>query len=252
MTIWLFWALGLTLSTAAGIVIVRRARAFGLVVFVALLSCYVISANILVPRLVTLDMGYASLVVASGSLIWPFTSQISDMINEIYGRRYALGAIALAYLCNLLFVSFVYAVGAAEPIWGAQEEGWWREYFFASGRILLASSATFLIVGVIDVMLFAWLKRLAQSFERRASTVALAASATFRSAATDALSMCIDSIVFAVLAFAFTMTWGEVGALILGSLGLKMTLAIVDTPWFVAFRLSTRDVERADLRGEGS
>ena len=56
MMIWLFWALGLTLSTAAGIVIVRRARASGIVVFATLLACYVISANILVPRLVKLDM----------------------------------------------------------------------------------------------------------------------------------------------------------------------------------------------------
>jgi hypothetical protein len=249
--IWLFWALGLTLSTAAGIVIVRRARAFGIVVFVTLLSCYVISANILVPRLVEVDMGYAMLVVASGSLIWPFTSQISDMINEVYGRRYAFAAIALAYLSNLLFVTFVYAVGAAEPIWGAHQEAWWREYFFASGRILLASSTTFLIVGFLDVMLFAWLKRLAHRFEQRASTGGLAASAVVRSAASDALSMAADSILFAVLAFALTMPWGDLAALILGSLGLKMTLAVVDTPWFVAFKLGTRGVERADLREEG-
>ena len=54
------------------------------------------------------------------------------MINEIYGRRYAFGAIVLAYLSNLLFVTFVYAVGAAEPTWSLQQEEWWREYFFAS------------------------------------------------------------------------------------------------------------------------
>jgi uncharacterized integral membrane protein (TIGR00697 family) len=246
--IWFFWALGLTLATAVGTIIVRRARFFGVVVFVTLMCCYVLSANILVPRLVEIEMGYATLVVASGSLIWPFTSQISDMINEIYGRRYALSAVALAYLMNLLFVTFIYAVGSAEPVWSAQQEDWWRDYFFASGRILLASSTTFLIIGFLDVIVFAWLKRLAQHVEEGASTVGLAASAFLRSAASDGISMAADSVLFASLAFAFTMPWSDLGALILGSIGLKVTLAVVDTPWFIAFKLATRRVERADLQ----
>lgn len=154
---------------------------------------------------------------------------LPDSVVELLSRFIGV-AIALAYLSNLLFVTFVYAVGAAEPIWGAQQEAWWREYFFASGRILLASSITFLIVGFLDVMLFAWLKRLAQRFEQRASAGGLAASAVVRSAASDAFSMTADSILFAVLAFAFTMPWDDLATLILGSLGLKMMLAVIDTP----------------------
>ncbi len=244
---WLFWAFGLTLSTLAAIVVVRRARSFGIVVFATLLACYVVCANVLVPRLINFDIGIMTLVVASGSLIWPFTSQLTDMINEIYGRRYAWGAIALAYLANMLFVSFVFAVGSLPATWDSSHEHWWRDYFYTSGRILIASSLTFLIVGFLDVWLFAELKRFAERYEVRASTAGLAVSSLLRSVVSDASSMVLDSILFAVLAFAFVLSWSELNTLIVGSVILKVIMAVIDTPWFVAFRLATRHVQRDDL-----
>src|SRR5207253_2015374 len=113
-------------------------------------SGYVLSANILVPRLVSLDLGFTSVLLTSGSLIWPFTTQISDMVNEIYGRRKALLSVVLAYVLNVMFILFLYTAAFAPAVWSSEKEAFWEEYFLPSARIFLASSASFVVCSAVD------------------------------------------------------------------------------------------------------
>src|SRR4051794_40596231 len=109
-------AVVLTATTLIGAVLVRRYRDLGLTVLVAMFACFVLSANVLVPRLISVPLVIATAVIPSGSLLWPFTGQISDMINEVYGKMRAYFAVAVAYVTNLLFLVFVALVGSFSAV----------------------------------------------------------------------------------------------------------------------------------------
>jgi uncharacterized integral membrane protein (TIGR00697 family) len=209
-----------------------------------LLAGYVLSANVLAPRLVYLNLGVATPVLTTGSILWPFTAQISDMINEIYGRSRAYLAMGIAYVVNLLFVTFVYLGASATPLWDLQSEQFWASFFKPAPRLLLASLATAVVCQSVDILVFARLKRLVFEQERHAGTKALVAYALLRSIGSDVLNMALDGALFALLAFTFVLPPDTLVTLIAGSILVKSLLAVLDTPWFVAFRLSVRSVER--------
>jgi hypothetical protein len=205
---------------------------------------YVLSANILVPRLVEWDIGITTLVLTTGSIIWPFTAQLSDMINEIYGKRKAYLAVIMAYVVNLIFITFVYLGSSAQPLWSAENEEFWLNYFQPAPRILIASSAAFLICQFTDVAIFARLKQYFLKWEKSTSIKGIVAFCTIRSIVSDVVNMALDGALFAIFAFLFVLPTDELITLILGSIVAKGLLAIVDTPWFIAFRVGVRDVER--------
>jgi hypothetical protein len=244
MWIWLWWAVGLSISTVCGLWVLRRRRDLGLGVLITIFAGYIVSANILAPRLIALDVGFGRLIVSTGSLIWPLTGQLSDMINEVYGRRNALWAMAISYVSNLLFVTFVFMAAGTEAVWGAEKEAAWREYFTPAGRILLASTTSFLVCQLIDITVYSLLKERFRRVEEAAGLSTLMLLGGFRSLVSDLINMVCDGIIFAVLAFAFVLSTSELLSLIYGSIITKALIIVIDKPWFVLFRLGIRNVRR--------
>lgn len=244
MSMWLWWGIGLTLSTLAGSWVVIRYRHFGFPILMTIFAGYVLSANVLVPRLVKLELGITTLVLTTGSIIWPFTAQLSDMINEIYGKRKAYLAVIMAYMINLLFITFVYMGASAQALWSAEKEGFWLSYFKSAPRILLASSAAFLICQFIDVAIFAKLKQCFAQREKSTSLKGIIVFCAVRSITSDVVNMVLDGALFAVFAFLFVLPTEELLSLVIGSITAKGLLAIIDTPWFLAFRVGVRKVKR--------
>lgn len=244
MSIWLWWAVGLSISTACGLWVVRKRRDLGLSVLITLFAGYIVSANILAPRIIELNAGFATLMVSTGSLIWPFTGQLSDMINEVYGRRNALRAMVIAYISNFLFLTFVFMALGTQGIWSADKEAAWREYFTPAGRILLASTTSFIICQLLDVTIYAFLKERFRHLEETASVKTIMLLGGFRSVVSDLVNMICDGIIFAVIAFAFVLSTAQLLSLIYGSIITKALIIFIDKPWFILFRLGIRDVRR--------
>lgn len=246
LVLFFWWAVGLSITTFSVSWVVRKYRDIGFALLLSFFSIYVVSANILVPRLVSVNLTFTSAVVVTGSLIWPFTSQLIDMINEIYGRKRAYAAIATAFTCNLLFVTFIWLARAsgATPIWSASQEAFWQSYFVPAPRILFASMAAAIIAMSIDVFLFDSLRRKFWNRERQATPKNIAILAGVRAITSDTVNMAVDGPLFAVLAFGFVLPFDEILQIAFGSMILKIFLSLLDKPWFIAFRLLTRDVER--------
>lgn len=135
MLLVLYWLIGLTISVYLSVWIIRKNRELGYTFLVVLSAGYIVFANILTPRLIQIDFGFEQLTIVTGSLIWPFTAQLADMINEIYGKRKTMYAFLFAYSINLLFVLFILMADQATPVWTQEEETFWRTYFMPSGRI---------------------------------------------------------------------------------------------------------------------
>lgn len=120
---------------------------------------YILIANILTPRLINLNIGL-EVNDCNRKLIWPFTAQLSDMVNEVYGKRKTIYAFSFAYLVNLLFFIFILMACQTPPIWSEEEEMFWKSYFMPSGRILLASTVSFVICELIDIYIYSFLREI--------------------------------------------------------------------------------------------
>ena len=245
---WLIWLLSLTVSSMLGAVVVRRSRERGPLILSVLLAIYVVAANILVPRLVTVKLGW-SFVLVTGSIIWPFIAQLTDMLNEIYGKRTTLWAAALAYMANFMFVIFVGLAMQTTPIWEAPQEEWFRMFFGMAWRPALASLCSYTAANWADISLFAWMKK--RRFAEEEGSVRqytglgeIIRFTSMRSITSDALNMVIDNIVFYTIAFYGLMPNSVLLGLIGSSMLAKVILSQIDPPFFWLFRWMTREVKR--------
>jgi uncharacterized integral membrane protein (TIGR00697 family) len=208
------------------------------------LAIYVVGANVLVPRLLTLDFGPVELVLTTGSVVWPFTVQISDMVNEIYGKKKAYLAAALSYLANVMFLSFVFMGLYATPLWDGAHEGFFMEYFSFAPRIAFASFVAYVLENWVNISIFAYLKERFRQNEMAQGVKGIVKFLVLRSATSDAASMVVDALVFTSIAFWGVLENSVLWSLILSSMAAKVILCQIDLPWLLLFRLMVRGVQR--------
>ena len=239
---WIFWVLGLAVSTLIGAWVVKHIRPMGYMVLGGFLAIYVVSANILVPRLINFSIFGLSFVLVSGSIIWPYTSQLTDMINEIYGKKAAYLTAVMAYVANLMFVGFTFMAFNLPPLWDAQQEGWFTQFFGVAGRVVVASICSYTLANLADINFFAWIKKVFASAEDNGCSMLL--FSTLRSAGSDVINMVIDNVVFYTIAFYGTMPNEILLGLIGSSMAAKVILSQIDLPFYWLFRMMTKGVER--------
>jgi len=240
---WIFWIAGLLVSTLAGAYLVRNYRNnYGLAILAMFLAIYVISANILVPRLINFNIFGLTFVVCTGAAVWPFTYQLTDMINEIYGKRSAYVAAAMGYLANLMFVGFILMSFQMVPIWEPGQEGFYATYFGLAGRILFASLCSYTSANAADIYVFSRIKK--WSAEREQTSGNLLLYSGLRSALSDGVNLVVDNLVFYPIAFYGVIPNGVLVTLIISSMAVKGILSQIDIPFYFLFRLLTKNVER--------
>ena len=238
-----WWIIGLAVSTLLGSYIVKNHRQYGLMALGGMLAIYVVGANILVPRLVDLNLFGMSFILVTCSIIWPYTAQVSDMINEIYGKKAAYLAAALAYVGNLMFVGFVLMSFNVPAIWDSANEAWYTTFFGVAWRVTLASICSYTLANFADINVFAAIKK--YFAKREGSAIAnLFGASILRSAASDGINMVIDNIVFYTIAFLGTMPFPVLLSIIGSSMLAKVILSQVDLPFYLLFRYLTREVKR--------
>ena len=240
----LIWALGLYFTVYLSIYVIKKNREVGYTFLSVLLAGYILISNILTPRLTSLNVGVTNLVIVTGSIIWPFTAQLSDMINEVYGKKKTFFAIGFGYAVNLLFVLFVLMANETVAVWDGVKETFWKEYFLPSWRVFIASSVSYIICQFIDVNIFSYLKEKYRADENKSKVLGVIGYSSLRSALSDGVNMVFDAIIFAVIAFLFVLPTDSLLELILGSILFKGIVSIIDTPLFALFRVKIRNIER--------
>ncbi len=241
---WLYWLLGILISVFATAIVIKRNRELGYTILVVVLAGFILISNIFTPRLININVGNYNLSVVTGSLLWPFVAQITDMINEIYGKRKTIFAFGLGYLINLLFVIFVLMANTTVPVWNNEMESFWETYFMPSGRVFLASTVSFVICQMLDAYVFSFLKEKYRKIEDGGSFKAIIYFSSIRSCASDFINMLCDGIVFTVIAFVFTVPVETLLTIALSSVIIKVFMALIDTPLFAVFRLMLRNEKR--------
>jgi len=209
------WVLG---SLVAVTVVLMLARRFGATAIVAIYcALYVISA-VLANKLIVLF----GLVVPAGTILFSVTFLLTDLLSEVYGKREAYRAVCLGLVAQvLLLCSIAIAIRWPSPVyWEGQEA-------FASAlgntwRIVIASLVAYILSQSHDVWAFHLLKRLTNDKHL-----------WLRNNLSTLVSQTIDSVVFSAIAF---LGLFPILPLILGLLGAKAIIAILDTPFIYVCR----------------
>jgi len=201
--------------------------------------------------------GEGPLTLTSGIITYPLTFVLTDLVAEIWGRRRANFMVILGFVMSLLMLGIIKlaSVLPASDFWSNPGLGFAAEdmqlafeaSFSAPGVLLLASMSAYLVAQLLDVRLYHFWWRLTGGRHL-----------WLRNNGSTMISQLVDTIIVnsIFLHFAFKMSWGAIGEVIVVVYICKVLLAMLDTPliymgrsWLLVFLSLPREAnpQRAPL-----
>jgi uncharacterized integral membrane protein (TIGR00697 family) len=149
-------------------------------------SMVIVLANWFDPRLIS----FFGLTTDAGTLIFPLTFLLSDLITEVYGYKFARQAIWCGFLFNALFIVYgQIVVRMPSPAFPTNNE-MFDTLLTMNFRIIIASAISYLISEPMNSLVMAKLKI---KMHGRYLGIRFVLSTVFAS--------CIDSFIFGTIAF---------------------------------------------------
>lgn len=251
----IFWMAAMTIVTVASVRIVKKYPAYGFAALSAFYVAYLLSSQVVATKLATFDFGTwfgYSIVLSTpaAAIIYPFISQVLDMINEVYGRKRAVTAVVIAFGTQILYVIFIAMAVKLPAAPFFEYDGAWTAIFALSVGVTVGSWISFFVCSLLDTYMFSYFKRILRPRE-----LAFKGDSFFnpyiwiRSLVTDAFSLAVDSVIFVIIAFYLIggYPWEVVTGLIVGQLVVKVLIGIADTPWFVLYKRMLGKTDLSDM-----
>lgn len=220
MLIILIWLATLIFASIAIPWYIRKYRRPDLAI--AFYVLYLALSQIIASKIATFNLIFTTFYAPAAVLIFPFTFQITDIVNEAFGRYEVHRMIFIAFITQVFMTVFLY-LGTnipPAPFWQYQES--WHNIVALVPRITLASWIAFLISENLDAFLYAKLRTLTKGRHL-----------WIRNVFSDIPSLAIDSVIFISLAFYGVM---PILPLIWGQIILKWIIGIIDTPFIYLSR----------------
>ncbi len=191
-------------------------------VAIALFILFITMSQILAAKIGDFSIGDYQITAPVAVLIFPFTFQITDMVNENFGRKKTHRMIFIAFITQVLMVFFIWfsieIPGA--PFWGSEAQSYWVSFLGSTIRITIASWISFLITENLDALLFAKLKKITKG-----------KNLWIRNVFSDIPTLALDSILFVSIAFGGVLPLDVVLGIIWGQMLTKWFFGIIDTPF---------------------
>ena len=128
-----------------------------LVIFIALFITCLITANVIAVK-----VSLGPFVLPAAIFVFPLSYIFGDVLTEVYGYRLARRVIWLGFLCNLIFVFFVWLgqVLPAASFWEGQEA--YQRILGYTPRLLAASFLGYLVGEFANSFILARMKIMTQ------------------------------------------------------------------------------------------
>ena len=163
-----------------------------LVIISALMICFYLSANIMAVKV--MDVFGMSLLDA-GTLIFPFSYMLGDVLSEIWGFKTTRKIIFLAFLCNaILMGATALATVVPSPDYLSETADAYNIVFTYMPRIVVASLCAFLVGELVNSWLMIKIR------ERTGLRLLWV-----RTIGSSAVGQLLDSVIFCIIAFAGTI-----------------------------------------------
>jgi len=225
---WIFalWIWSIFIATLLSSYYVRVAKRSDAIL--AMYVIYLALSQIIAAKIVKLTILDYTFIVPAAVLIFPFTVQLTDMVNEYFGRMETHRMIFIAFVTQVLMSFFLWMSVIMTPfeMWmtelGGPEVGqkFWETIFFSSIRITIASWTSFLIVENLDAIVFAKIREITGQKHL-----------WIRSVFSDVPMLALDSFIFVTLAFYGVVPLDVIFLMIYGQVMTKWFSGVIDTPF---------------------
>jgi uncharacterized integral membrane protein (TIGR00697 family) len=193
-----------------------------------------LTANVMSVRIVEI----AGFSVDAGTLTYPLTFTLRDVVHKVGGVRAARTTIVATAAFNVLLAVALWAAASlpADPAVGPQRE--FGQVLVGTWRIVVASIAAQVVAELVDTGVYQrWVRRFGS--RRQWGRVLWS----------NAVSVPVDSVVFTLAAF-----WGEVPAgtivsVVVANVAIKGATSVLTTPAIYATR-GVADVSVSEQRAE--
>ena len=203
-------------------------------VAIAFYVLFITVSQIIAAKIGDFSIGTFQITAPVAVLIFPFTFQITDMVNENFGRKRTHRMIFIAFITQILmsiFIWFSIEIIAA-PFWGfdwgsnpTEAQTFWVNFLGSAIRITAASWIAFIITENLDALLYAKIKTLTKG-----------KNLWIRNMFSDIPTLALDSIIFISIAFLGDYPLILIGEMILGQIITKWFFGVIDTPFMYLSR----------------
>ena len=192
----------------------------------------IVLANWFDPRLINIF----GMTTDAGTLIFPLTFLLSDLITEVYGYKYARRAIWCGFLYNAMFVAYGQIIIHLPSPEYATNNAQFDALLSTDMRVILASSISYIISEPLNSILMSKLKLKLQG---RLIGIRFISSTIVASG--------IDSLLFSVIAFYGVINQSNLITLILSMWLIKVAIEILGLPISIRLAEKLKTIERLDI-----
>ena len=198
---------------------------------IALLASAYVAAQLLADVTSLKITEVAGFSMDAGTLVYPFTFTLRDLVHKVAGVRVARALIGVAALINLFMAGLFWVVARLPAVDGVGPQ---TEMFGAVlapvWRIVFASILAEVVAELIDTEAYAaWVRRFGVRHQWG------------RVLASNAVAVPVDTAIFVVVAFAGTVSGGEVVEIFTTNVVVKALVTVVSIPWIYLVRSRAPD-----------
>jgi uncharacterized integral membrane protein (TIGR00697 family) len=176
-------------------------------------------------------VSFAGLSMDAGTLIYPLTFTLRDLVHKVVGRRGARIVIFSAAAINLAMAGLFWLVSLLpyDPAAGPQPD--WDAVLSPVWRIVLASILAEVIAEVVDTEIYHyWVSRITRRMQ------------WLRVLVSNAVSVPLDSLIFVWAAFGGVFTTAVVWSIFLANVAVKGVVTILSLPGI--YLVPERDIHK--------
>ena len=155
----------------------------------------------------------------AGTLIYPLTFTLRDLVHKVFGRRNARIVVITAAVINLCMAAVFWIISKLpyDPSAGAQPD--WDAVLAPVWRIVLASILAEVIAELVDTEIYHfWVTRVTQRYEWTRVLIS------------NAISLPLDSLIFVWAAFGGVFPNEVVWAIFWANVGVKAFVTVFSMP----------------------
>lgn len=201
---------------------------------IVIVSALYVSAQIFADITSLRILFIAGFSIDGGTLIYPFTFTLRDMVHKVAGASIARTIIFLAAGVNLLMAGLFWLVSVlpADTFVGEQTE--FGLVLAPVFRIVLASIVAEVVSELIDTEIYSlWVKRFKDQYQWG------------RVLASNAISVPVDSAIFVIIAFVGDLPADVVFSIFLANIIVKGLVTLLSIPGIYAVKDRHLDTEKA-------
>lgn len=171
-------------------------------------------ANILSTKIVLLPI--INLAVDGGTIIYPLTFTLRDLVHKTWGKHNARQVIIIAALLNALMFALFWLIGkmTPDPTWHFQAA--YEQILLPVGRIVLASIIAQIISELIDTEIFSLI------YKKIGDLTAVLLS--------NLAGLLVDSVIFTLIAFLGSLPFLTVLQIIFTNILIKLVISFLSAP----------------------